>query len=193
MQNYVLLSNSQRDSAKDPLLYCRRYRLHEKHLKSMNFKGSMREEIAKRLGVSTQQADRYNQMNKIVSPVWDLVREGIVGMSSVLPMAVLAHEEQHEILTILKKAVDDGVGLTRGKVKQIIEDYKKNYESPHREDNKKSLKKIITSVKIINGHLQKISDFKDFEATGEVQSLLSEMEKMLDTVKNIIENLRESK
>jgi len=136
VQNYVLLANSQRDSIKDPLLYCRRYTLHERHLKSISFQGSIREEIAKRLGISVQQADRYNQMNKIILPVWDLVRDEVVGMSSVLPMAVLPQNEQREIFEIFRKCINDGIELTREKVKTIIEDYKNKdiLKSPHRED-----------------------------------------------------------
>ena len=131
VKNYVLLSNSQRDSARDPLLYSSRYKMHEKYLKSINFKGSVREEVAGRLGLSVQQADRYNQMNKIIEPVWDYVRAEIVGMSSVLPMAVLDFDEQMAVFTVMKDAVEDGVVLTREKVREIIDLFR---ESPHRED-----------------------------------------------------------
>ena len=130
VRNYVLLANSQRDSAKDPLLFCTRYKMHERHLKSIGFKGSAREEIAKRLGISVQQADRYNQMNKVIKPVWELVREDSVGMSSVLPMSALNEAEQYEILEIIKKALSTESEMTREKVKKIIEKYK----SPHREE-----------------------------------------------------------
>ena len=122
--NYVLLANSQRDTEKDPLLYCRRYKLHEQYLKSINFKGSVHEEIAERLGVSLRQADRYNQMNKIISPVWELIRDDDIGMSSVLPMVVLSDEEQQDIFGILKNYIENGIELTREKIKIIIEDYK---------------------------------------------------------------------
>ena len=94
VQNYTLMANAQRDSAKDPCLFCARYKLHEEYLESIGFKGSKREEIAKRLGISAQQADRYNNMNKIILPVWDMVRAEIVGISSVQPMAKHTKEEQ---------------------------------------------------------------------------------------------------
>ena len=148
VRNYVLLSNSQRDSSKDPLLYCNRYKLHEQHLKSIGFKGSIREEIAKRLGISVQQADRYNQMNKIILPVWDLIREEKVGMSSVLPMAVLTSKEQHEVFGILKSHIENGAELTREKIREIVENYKKP-RPVHREDPQKSVK-IIKSIKTLN-------------------------------------------
>ena len=38
VHNYVLLANSQRDSAKDPLLFCSRYKMHEEYLKTDKFK-----------------------------------------------------------------------------------------------------------------------------------------------------------
>ena len=187
IRNYVLLANSQRDSIKDPLLYSKRYELHEQHLKSIEFQGSIREEVAKRLGISVQQADRYNQMNKIILPVWDLVRENIIGMSSVLPMAVLTYEEQLDIFEIFKKSADDGIELTREKVKEIIKNYKNNFESPHGEDfskqkaaeNNKSGKALIKSFKTLNDSLNKINDLKNKK---EAENLLTEMEKLFDTM-----------
>ena len=120
VQNYTLMANAQRDSAKDPCLFCARYKLHEEYLESIGFKGSKREEIAKRLGISAQQADRYNNMNKIILPVWDMVRAEIVGISSVQPMAKHTKEEQLVIYNIMQSAVDKGVNLFRDTVKKIV-------------------------------------------------------------------------
>lgn len=129
VRNYVLLANSQRDSAKDPLLFCKRYKMHEEYLKEAGFKGSVREEIAKRLGISTQQADRYNQMNKVILPVWDMIREEKVGMSSVLPMATLTAEEQEEVVTIFNEALDNKQNLTRDLCSKLIKGYKEGKKS----------------------------------------------------------------
>lgn len=124
MQNYVLLANSQRDSAKDPLLFCKRYKAHEAYLKDIGFKGKVRDEVARRLGVSTPQADRYNNMNKIILPVWDMVRDEVVGMSSVLPMAKHSIEEQGELLEIMRGAIAAGHNLTRDMMKSIVDLYR---------------------------------------------------------------------
>jgi len=124
VENYVLLANSQRDSAKDPLLFCKRYKMHEEYLKAANFKGKARDEIAKRLGISTPQADRYNTMNKVILPVWDMVRDDIVGMSSVLPMASHSEAEQGEIYKIMQEALKKGATLTRDNVKLIVDSFR---------------------------------------------------------------------
>lgn len=124
VQNYTLMANAQRDSAKDPCLFCARYKLHEEYLESIGFKGSKREEIAKRLGISAQQADRYNNMNKIILPVWDMVRAEIVGISSVQPMAKHTKEEQLVIYNIMQRAVDKGVNLSRDTVKKIVDGFR---------------------------------------------------------------------
>ena len=124
VENYVLLANSQRDSAKDPLLFCKRYKMHEEYLKSINFSGSLREEVANRLGISVAQADRYNAMNKIILPVWDMVRDEAVGMSSVFPMASHSETEQLEIYNIMEEALSAGETLTRETVKAIIDGYR---------------------------------------------------------------------
>ena len=124
VQNYTLMANSQRDSAKDPCLFCSRYKLHEQYLESIGFKGSKREEIAKRLGISVQQADRYNAMNKIILPVWDMVRAELVGMSSVQPMAKHTEAEQMDIYNIMQEALKKNVVLSRETVKAIVDGYR---------------------------------------------------------------------
>ena len=124
VNNYVLLANSQRDTSKDPLLYSKRYKMHEEYLKSIGFKGSKREEIARRLGISIKHADRYKAMNKVILPIWDLVRDGLVGMSSVTPMAVLSIEDQEQVLFIFNQYLSTGEPLARENAKLIIEEYK---------------------------------------------------------------------
>lgn len=128
--NYVLLANSQRDSAKDPLLFCNRYKMHEEYLIENGFKGNKLEEIAKRLGISVAQSSRYKQFNKVILPVWDLVRNEVVGMSSVVPLATFEVNEQEEIMKIFEECIHEGDSLTRDRCKKIIDSYKegkKNY------------------------------------------------------------------
>lgn len=122
--NYVLMSNSQRDSAKDPLLYCKRYKMHEEYLAESGFSGSMIEEVGRRLGLSPQQAERYSRFNRIIMPFWDLVRDEKVGMSSLLPLAVLTEEQQMELYDILVKCIENGLEPTRTRCKNIIDRYK---------------------------------------------------------------------
>ena len=129
VNNYALLANSQRDSAKDPLLFCKRYKMHEEYLKAENFDGKVRDEIAKRLGVSVAQADRYNTMNKVISPVWDMIRNELVGMSSVMPLASHTKEEQAEIYEIMQEAQSADVNLTRDVMKQIVERYREGQKT----------------------------------------------------------------
>lgn len=124
VKNYMLSSNAQRNSAKDPFLFSKRYKLHEQYLMESGFKGKIREEVARRLGLSVQQADRYNTMNKIILPVWDMVRAETVGMSSVQPMASHTEEEQKEILAIMEEALKKGVTLTRDTMKSLIDGYR---------------------------------------------------------------------
>lgn len=76
------------------------------------------------MGLSVQQADRYNTMNKIILPVWDMVRAETVGMSSVQPMASHSEEEQKEIFVIMEEALKKGVTLTRDTMKTLIDGYR---------------------------------------------------------------------
>lgn len=124
--NYVLHSNSHRDSAKDPLLYAKRYKMHEEYLKEAGFKGSIAEEVAKRLGLKKAQADRYKQMNKVILPIWDMIRDGRVGMSSITDSGLYTHtpEEQEEILNIFNECIENGVELTRATATKIVKGYR---------------------------------------------------------------------
>ena len=184
VRNYVLLANSQRDSSKSPLLYCNRYKMHEQHLKNINFQGSVREEIAKRLGIGVRQADRYNQMNKIISPVLDLIDDGLIGMSSVLPMAELTDEEQKEVFEILKEYIDSGTEMTREKVNSIIKNYKnkdniKKIKDPFFQPVQKPSRPILESIKILNDNLTEINNFDDKKEAG---NLLKAMEETFDLI-----------
>lgn len=129
--NYVLYSNAQRDSAKDPLLFAKRYKMHEEYLKETGFKGSLREEIASRLGLKPAQADRYNNMNKVILPLWDMVRDGAVGMSSLTDSGLYTHtpEEQTEILQMMNECLDNGNELTRPTVKKIVNSWREGKRS----------------------------------------------------------------
>lgn len=202
IQNYVLLANSQRDSSKDPLLFCKRYKMHEEYLKSIGFKGKLREEIAKRLGISVPQADRYKNMNKIILPVWDMVRDEIVGMSSVMPLASHDLEEQLEIYNIMQDTYDKNINLTRDTVKKIIENYreeKNNLENKILEkDNKKlkdkdsndlkinksdeSINQIIKNYKIIKNQKENLSSK---QAENMVYNLSDVMNTIIDEMYNI--------
>lgn len=124
VKNYMLSSNAQRDSARDPFLMSKRYKLHEQYLLEMGFEGSVRLEVAKRLGISVQQADRYNAMNKIILPIWDMVRAETLGISSVQAMASHTEEEQNEILAIIQEADRADVMLTRETMKILIDGYR---------------------------------------------------------------------
>lgn len=131
VKNYVLLSNAQRDSAKDPLLFSKRYKMHEDYLKSVGFKGSVREEVAKRLGLKVAQADRYNQINKVIMPFWDLIRSGAIGISSVTDSGLYTHtvEEQEEMLEIFNEALEQEIELNRSLCKKIVTDYRNGKKS----------------------------------------------------------------
>lgn len=124
--NYVLFSNAQRDSAKDPLLMAKRYKMHENYLMEIGFDGAIAEEVAKRLGLQKAQADRYKMMNKVIMPIWDLVTSGAVGMSSVTDSGLYTHtpEEQQEILSIMEECADNAVELTRATVSKIVKGYR---------------------------------------------------------------------
>lgn len=130
IQNYTLMANAQRDSAKDPLLLSTRYKMHDEYLTSVGFVGTEKEktaEIAKRLDISIAQAFRYKAMNNVILPVWDMVRDtesgNGVGLTSVSPMAKFTEDEQYAVLEIMRAAQAKGVTLTRDTMSKIIKGF----------------------------------------------------------------------
>jgi len=152
VHNYVLFSNAQRDSAKDPLLFAKRYKMHEEYLKESGFKGSIREEIAGRLGLKPAQADRYNQMNKVILPVWDMIREGTVGMSSITDSGMYTHTpaEQEEILNIMEECLNDTGDLTRPVMKKIVNGFRNGKKTWSEVNEIAHAHLPISSVPVVN-------------------------------------------
>ncbi len=71
-----------KDSVNGPLLLVKRYAEHEKYLNDIGFNGNIRDEIARYLGVSIQQADRYKSLGKCIPEVQALVAEDKLGLST---------------------------------------------------------------------------------------------------------------
>lgn len=124
-ENYILMSNAYRNTEKDPLLYVKRYAMHEKYLDKIGFDGDKATEISKRLGMSRANALRYKQMNKVILPVWDMVRMEKVGMSNVLFMATYSEDEQKEIYKILVELLEKDISLNREKCHMVKEQYER--------------------------------------------------------------------
>lgn len=83
-----------------------------------------RERIAKDMGLSIQQADRYKKINSLISEIQELVYSDVLGMSNSFPIATHFAWEQHEIKEILFDAIRDNCTLTRPCVKHIVDEYR---------------------------------------------------------------------
>ena len=209
LKNYVLMANAQRDSAKDPLLFCKRYKMHEEYLKSIGFKGAIAEEVANRLGLSRKQADRYKTFNRIILPVWDMVRAEEVGMSSVLKMATHPVDQQEEILQMLKQAEAENISLSREMCDKIITAYRNGKRSwlevkqgnfgsymqapnvqEKENNNNEDVFKRNNEVNYDYSHREDYSDL-DLETSEDAykEERLTEEEKMLISGENIQKNL----
>ena len=125
MKNYILMSNSYRNTENDPLLYAKRYVMHEAYLNEFNFKGDKATEIAKRLGMSRANALRYHQMSKVIVPMWVMVRQEQVGWTNVLFMHKYSEEEQLEIYNMFQQSLANGITLNRDYCNQIKEQYER--------------------------------------------------------------------
>lgn len=175
--NYVLLMNYYRDSMKDTLLYARRYRMHEEYLKESGFEGSIREEVAKRLGLSVQQADRYRQFNKVIQPVWEMVARKEVAVSSVVPMAPLSPEDQSCVVESMRSCLESGIKLTRKRVKAIVEAHQG--KSIDQDDAAESVKRMVKHMEGVKKCLEEGCYFDD---EGGAEKVLIYMGKTFESI-----------
>lgn len=126
IENWLLFLNNYRDSKKDPLLFMRRVLATRAYLEKTNFKGSFREEIARRLGLSVATVDRYAALADMIEPIQAMVQHGDVDYSNVFPIRKHKDsiEEQEEIYNIMKVALESGVELSRDVVSRIVKAYR---------------------------------------------------------------------
>lgn len=186
--NYVLLANCQRNTGKDPLLICRRYKMHTEYLISQGVK-NFREVVAKRLGMSVQQASRYEAMSRVISEVWDFVRDDIVGMSSVTPMATFSVQEQGEIYNIMVEILHSGPEhISRDTMNKVISGYREGKKTwkeiadlprdsglPLNHDNiLNSLDNIGSGYSPSNVNSEHEEAFSDYEDSNEDDNVISD-------------------
>lgn len=100
------------------------YRAKEKKYRKEGYSGSHRKQIAKDLGVSPAQADRYAYYDRLIHPLQKMVDNGIIGHSSLQMAATHPISEQQEIHTILCNAQKEGIRLTRELVINITRTYR---------------------------------------------------------------------
>lgn len=121
VRNYVLMANSHRDSGKsDPLLLVNRAQGHAAYLAESGFTGNINAEIARRMGISKSQAERYLALGRVIPQVQDLVRQELVSPSAVVTMATRHEGTQEIIYRVMCEAMEAGVELTRETAKKII-------------------------------------------------------------------------
>ncbi len=129
VKNYVLMANSQRDSAKDPLLLVNRYIEHEKYLINVGYEGNIREKIAERLGISVQQADRYKQISKCIPEIKQMISNELLGLSTAVYCAPFSEEDQKKLYEIMMAAVKEDVNITRALMQRIVKLFKDNNDT----------------------------------------------------------------
>lgn len=120
VENWLLFLNNYRDSSKDPLLYMRRCQAARAYLENTGFKGNLHEEISRRLGISRKTVFAYLALGKLIAPIQQLVRDDVVGMTSVQPVAQFDPVDQAQIHEIMLRAKDE-TDLTRALMKKICD------------------------------------------------------------------------
>lgn len=128
------MNNATRDSAKDPLLWFKRYKTNRKTLLNQNPNMSETEldsEISKRFGLSVQQIGRLKALTNVIPTAIELAMDGKIGLYSLVPLAPLKEEQQNDLYNIFMDALEEfeksesGETLTRQLVTNIVRAYNK--------------------------------------------------------------------
>lgn len=102
----------------------REYREIYSDLLKKGFVGNLREETAKRMGMSVPQADRYAQFQRMIPAVQNLIRDYGAGLSNLQILVSHSDAEQQELCDLLLAAHNEGVGLHRNFIKQAAYSYR---------------------------------------------------------------------
>lgn len=117
-------NNATRDSAKDPLMMVRRWKMFSETHDELS-EGKKVEEFAQDCGMSKQTVERYKALAKLISPIQQMWADETVGYSSIIPIATLEADNQNEVYNIMVMALKENEDiLTRPNVKSIVEAYK---------------------------------------------------------------------
>lgn len=95
MYHAVLTGNTRRN--RDPLDIVMRYIKWEKYLDMSGYKGNRNEKIAKCLGVSIKQGEKYRAFSKIIPEFWELVRNKDAAKDGLYRLGAKSEEEQKGI------------------------------------------------------------------------------------------------
>lgn len=167
--NAVLMGNSYRDSGKDdPLLLFYRYEGHKKYLIDIGFKGSKKDEIARRMGIGPAMIDRYAALSKIKIPaVLDLIRAEKIGLSSVQKMATLDEPQQKIVFDWFELYLESNDTITRTVANQLISGCKEglDYISAINDTTKNNSKDEIAGLDYPNNNFE----FKPIDRNDEIE------------------------
>lgn len=95
MYHAVLTGNTRRN--RDPLDIVMRYMKWEKYLDMSGYKGNRNEKVAKCLGVSIKQGEKYRAFSKIIPEFWELVRNKDAAKDGLYRLGAKPEEEQKGI------------------------------------------------------------------------------------------------
>lgn len=98
----ILTGNGTRNSDRDPFFYSTRYEQWKDLLERQGYDGSIREEIALRLGCSVKQADKYRAFGNLIDEFKQIVRDGKCGRESLLTVAYMEKSEQRDFYGFLE-------------------------------------------------------------------------------------------
>lgn len=178
--NYVLMANAQRTEASNPMLIVQRYKEHSSYCQAVGIK-NIREEVAKRLNLSKQNADRYANLSKAIKEIAGLVFDGVVGVSSIQKICTKDEETQKKIYKILMDSRNDGKDLTRDFVNNLVDVFLKGFETWDSIKEAMFQKEPVNGIKediqelpasVNNSPAPEINKINENKDKGEIQEVL---------------------
>lgn len=131
----ILTGNGTRNSDRDPFFYSTRYEQWKELLERQGYDGSIREEIALRLGCSVKQADKYRAFGNLIDEFKQLVRTGICGRESLLTVSYMEKSEQRDFYEYMEeKELLQEKHISSDLIKTLLKVFKSNGEDETEKD-----------------------------------------------------------
>lgn len=104
----------------NPILTGRQLAYHKATLKMENFKGDIREQLAKEFGISGSQVHKYMALTELIDPLQEIIGKGLVPFSLMYSAKTFSEADQEKLYECLMEILRDHEPLNQQEVKRCL-------------------------------------------------------------------------
>lgn len=104
----------------NPILTGRQLKYHKETLKMENFKGDIREQLAKEFGISGSQVHKYMALTELIDPLQEIIGKGLVPFSLIYSAKTFSEADQQKLYENIMEVLKDHEPLSQQEVKRCL-------------------------------------------------------------------------